>query len=117
MLVTLRPDATSECWNSWPTEKVGQALADVPFWCELIQAHVVNELREGSVDAAAVRVAHAIRRLVEDALKSGDAEELKDRLVTFALSRVDWFQLAQRRIERASPSEPIHTDVFYFSQS
>jgi hypothetical protein len=51
-------------------------------------------------------LAPAIQDIIQVALRSGDAEELRETLITFALSRVDWLQLAQAEIEAAIPEEP-----------
>jgi hypothetical protein len=46
-----------------------------------------------------------IRELVKRAVTEGEAERLRDSLVAFALSRVDWLQLAQAEIEAAAPED------------
>ena len=107
MIESLRPDTTDEGWNTWPTEQVSHTLSRDPFWSELIQSHVENELADKSADAASMTVALIIRKLTEGIVSTGEADELRTNLLTFALSRVDWFQLAQSRIADAVPEEPI----------
>jgi hypothetical protein len=47
-----------------------------------------------------------MRAAVENPLGSGWADELRDNLVSFALSRVDWLQLAHTEVERVTRRSP-----------
>lgn len=53
-----------------------------------------------------VMLVPAIRDVMESALRCDGAEELRESLITFALSRVDWLQPAAAEIEAAIPEEP-----------
>jgi hypothetical protein len=46
-----------------------------------------------------------IRGLVEGALTRGEAERLRDSLVAFGLSRVDWLQLALAEVDATIPDD------------
>ena len=54
-------------------------------------------------EVAALRLASRTRDLVEKEVREGDASELCEELLTYALSRVDWLQFAQAQIEAAAP--------------
>jgi hypothetical protein len=106
MLDMLRPDTTEDGWNTWPTERVSYAMREDPsVWRDVISIHVASELQGSCVDVAAVRLGRIMRTLVERAVKIGEAERLREDLVRFALSRVDWFQLAHASIEDALPDD------------
>src|SRR5689334_691338 len=101
MFVVSRPDTTNEGWNTWPTEKVSHALVSDQRATALIRALARAALQQAPADIAAIKLAPAIREAVEDAIKHGDAERLRDSLVAFALSRVDWLQLAESQVHAA----------------
>jgi hypothetical protein len=48
-----------------------------------------------------------VRDLVESLVRSGEADELRESLVTYALSRVDWLQLAQSVVEGMAPEDEL----------
>jgi hypothetical protein len=56
--------------------------------------------RPAHANVAELKLAPAIREAVEDAIKHGDAERLRDSLDAFALSRVDSLQLAESQARR-----------------
>ena len=103
MFVVCRPDTTNEGWNSWPTEKVSHALVRDRRRSERIGAQADSLLREVSADVAALRLAQVIRDVMDEALAHDEADRLRDTLVAFALSRVDWLQLAQAQLEARAP--------------
>jgi hypothetical protein len=105
MLEPLRPDVTTEGWNTWPTEKVSHALVRDPRTCAIVKREAAKALRSVPPDVAAYSLAPTIRRIVDGAMRTGEAEDLRDNLLTFALSRVDWLQLARAEIEAATPEE------------
>jgi hypothetical protein len=101
MFTVSRPDTTNEGWNSWPTEKVSHALVRDRRVRGRVEANRIAMLTNASADVAALELAAVIRQLVEGVLKRGEAEELREELVAFALSRVDWLQLAQAQVDAA----------------
>jgi hypothetical protein len=106
MLEMLRPDTTEDGWNTWPTERVSYSMRDDPsVWRDVIRIHVASELQGSCADVAAVRLGRLMRTLVERAVKAGEAGQLQEDLLRFALSRVDWFQLAQMSIADALPDD------------
>jgi hypothetical protein len=105
MLDVARPDTTNEGWNTWPTEKVSHALVRNGRIHGRVRACAIAALAKEAEDVAALRLVPVIRELVERAVTQGEAERLRDSLVAFALSRVDWLQLAQAEIEAASPED------------
>lgn len=105
MLVTARPDITTEGWNTWPTERVSRALVRDPRSRSLAREQAAEALTVMAPNVAALTLAPTIRDHIESVVRSGEAEELRDNLITFALSRVDWLQLAHAEIEAALPEE------------
>jgi hypothetical protein len=105
MLAVSRPDTTNEGWNTWPTEQVSHALVQDQSRHGSLRAHAIATLAREEADVAAVRLVPLIRALVEDALTSGEAEQLRESLLAFALSRVDWLQLAQAEVEASIPED------------
>jgi hypothetical protein len=93
------PDTTNEGWNSWPTERVSHALVRDQRAHARIGARATAEVARAPADIAAFRLAPVIRETIEDLLGNAAADELRESLVTFALSRVDWLQLAEAAIE------------------
>jgi hypothetical protein len=102
-----RPDTTNEGWNTWPTEKVSHALVNNRHASTRIRALATRTLERAPADLAALRLAPIIRQAVEGVLSSDDGERLQDSLVMFALSRVDWLQLAQSQIEAVADDEAL----------
>jgi hypothetical protein len=100
-----RPDVTNEGWNTWPTERVSHALVLDLRASSRIRAHATTALKKAPSDLAALNLAPVIREIVKDRLSSGEADQLRESLVVFALSRVDWLQLAQSQIEAAEENE------------
>jgi hypothetical protein len=100
-----RPDTTNEGWNTWPTEKVSHALVNDRRASTQINELATAALRTVPADVAALKLAPLIRETVEETLRHGDAERLRDSFVDFALSRVDWLQLAQSQVEAAAGDE------------
>jgi hypothetical protein len=108
MFVVSRPDTTNEGWNTWPTEQVSHALVRDQRTHGRLRAHAIATLAREQADVATVRLAPLIRELVEGALIRGEAEPLRQSLLAFALSRVDWLQLAEAEVEGAIPEdEPV----------
>jgi hypothetical protein len=105
MFEASRPDVTTEGWNTWPTEKVSHALVRDPRSHSFAREHAATALTVMAPDVAALTLAPTIRNHVESVVRSGEAEELHESLITFALSRVDWLQLARAEIEAALPEE------------
>lgn len=105
MFVATRPDTTNEGWNSWPTEKVSHALVSSLPARACMRTHATELLAEAPADVVALRLAPIIRELVEDAVRQGRAERLRESLVAYALSRVDWLQLAQAEVEATVPED------------
>lgn len=103
MFFASRPDITNEGWNTWPTERVSRALVREPRSRSFARELVANVLAVTDPDVAALALAPTIRDHVETVVRSGEAEELRASLITFALSRVDWLQLAQAEVEAAFP--------------
>ena len=103
MFTLSRPDVTNEGWHTWPTEKVSHTLARTPQIRSAIHAGVVKELADASDDIAALRLAPVVQCVIEAAVRDGEVPELRERLITYALSRVDWLQLAEALIEAAVP--------------
>jgi len=99
MFTLSRPDVTNEGWHTWPTEKVSHTLVRRPRIRSSITARLAAEIGNPSDDAAAFRVAPAVRGIVEAAVRDGEVPELREHLITYALSRVDWLQLAEALIE------------------
>jgi hypothetical protein len=99
MFEPLRPDVTTEGWNTWPTEKVSHALVRYPVTYANLKREAAEALTSVPPNVAAYSVVPTIRHIVEAALQTAEAEDLRDELLTFALSRVDWLQLAQAQIE------------------
>jgi hypothetical protein len=102
-----RPDVTDQGWHTWPTEQVSQALLRASHSRRLLDAHAATELAAAPEDVAVFRLAPVVRDLVESLVRSGDADELCERLVTYALSRVDWLQLAQSVVEGMTPEDEL----------
>lgn len=100
-----RPDVTTEGWNTWPTEKVSRTLVRDVRLRSIAQEHAANALTTMAPDVAALALAPTIGEHVERLVRSGEAQELHDSLITFALSRVDWLQLANAEVEAALPEE------------
>ena len=106
MLEMLRPDTTEDGWNTWPTERVSYAIREDPSaWREVLKVHVASEMQGSSADAAAMKLGRIMRTLVQRAVQAGEAKQLQEDLLCFALSRVDWFQLARTSIEDALPDD------------
>ncbi len=100
-----RPDVTTEGWNTWPTEKVSRTLMRDVRSRSTVREHAAKAIAALPSNVAALTIAPLIRDRVESLVRSGEAEELRDSLITFALSRVDWLQLAQAEVEAALPEE------------
>jgi hypothetical protein len=105
MCAVSRPDTTNGGWNTWPTEQVSHALVQDRRGHGRLRAHAIATLAREEADVAAVRLVPLIRGLVEDALTRGEAEKLREGLLAFALSRVDWLQLAQAEVEASIPED------------
>jgi hypothetical protein len=103
MFEMARPDVTTEGWNTWPTEKVSRTLMRDVCSRSTVREHTAKAIAALPSDVAALTIAPLIRDRVESLVRSGEAEELRDSLITFALSRVDWLQLAQAEVEAALP--------------
>jgi hypothetical protein len=101
-----RPDVTTEGWHTWPTEKASHLLVRDPRLRATVQAHAAVVLETMPPDVAALALVPTVRDVIESGLRYGEAEELRESLMTFALSRVDWLQLAAAEIEAATPEEP-----------
>jgi hypothetical protein len=101
MLIPARPDTTNEGWNTWPTEKVSHALVKDRAAHARVREHTTQLLSQAPADLAALSLASLIRGVVESALEEDGAEQLRESLVAFALSRVDWLQLAQAELDTA----------------
>jgi hypothetical protein len=71
-----------------------------------VQAHAAGVLKTMPPEVASLALAPTVRDVIESGLRCGEAEELRERLMTFALSRVDWLQLAAAEIEAATPEDP-----------
>jgi hypothetical protein len=99
------PDTTNEGWNTWPTEKVSHALVNDRRAMTHMRALTTSALENAPADVAALRLAPVIREAVEEFLSHGGGERLRDSLVAFALSRVDWLQLAESQVEAAADKE------------
>ena len=106
MLEFSRPDVTTEGWHTWPTEKVSHVLVRDPRLRAAVQAHAAVVLETMPPDVAALALVPTVRDVIESGLRCGEAEELRESLMTFALSRVDWLQLAAAEIEAGTPEEP-----------
>ena len=100
-----RPDVTTEGWNTWPTEKVSRTLMRDARSRSTVHEHAVKAIAALPSDFAALSLAPLIRDRVERLVRGGEAKELRDSLITFALSRVDWIQLAQAEVEAALPED------------
>jgi hypothetical protein len=68
----------------------------------VLRPHTTNE---GWNTWPTEKVSHT---LVNDPRVRGDAEGLRESLVAFALSRVDWMQLAEAEIAAAIPEDEVH---------
>lgn len=101
MFAISRPDTTDEGWNSWPTEKVSHALVRKPPLRAATTRATLKAATAGPTEAAVFQLASQIRGLVEQCVRQGDAPDLREYLVAYALSRVDWFQLADAHLESA----------------
>ena len=99
MFVVSRPDTTNEGWNTWPTETVSHVLVRDGRARARIEARAMDEVAAAPADVAAFRLAPVIRETVGDLLSEAAANQLRDSLVLFALSRVDWLQLAEAAVE------------------
>jgi hypothetical protein len=106
MLEFSRPDVTTEGWHTWPTEKVSHVLVRETRLRAAVQAHAAVVLKTMPPEVASLALAPTVRDVIESGLRCGEAEELRERLMTFALSRVDWLQLAAAEIEAATPEDP-----------
>jgi hypothetical protein len=102
-----RPDITGEGWHTWPTGKVSQALLRAPHSRRLLDVRAAAELAAAPHDVAVFRLAPVVRDLVESLVRSGQADQLRESLVTYALSRVDWLQLAQSVVEGMAPEDEL----------
>ena len=102
-----RPDVTGEGWHTWPTGQVSQALLRASHSRRLLDRHAATALAAAPEDVAVFRLAPVVRDLVESLLRSGEADELRESLVTYALSRVDWLQLAQSMVEGLAPEDEL----------
>lgn len=102
-----RPDVTGEGWHTWPTGEVSQALLRAPHSRRLLDAHAATALAAIPEDVAVFRLAPVVRDLVESLVRSGEADKLRESLVTYALSRVDWLQLAQSVVEGMAPEDEL----------
>ena len=102
-----RPDVTGEGWHTWPTGQVSQALLRASHSRRLLDTHAATALAAAPEDVAAFRLAPVVRDLVEGLVRGGEADELRERLVTYALSRVDWLQLAQSVVEGLAPEDEL----------
>jgi hypothetical protein len=105
MFDVLRPDATNEGWNTWPTEEVSHALVRDRHANSRIREQTIAALENAPFDVVALKLAPVIREAVADVLNQSNAEQLRDSLVAYALSRVDWLQLAQSQVEAAADDE------------
>src|SRR5690348_9309828 len=94
-----RPDVTDQAWHTWPTEQVSQTLRRPARSRSFLAAHAAARLAGAPKDVAVIRLAPVVRDIVESLVRSGQADELRESLVTYALSRVDWLQLAQMVID------------------
>jgi hypothetical protein len=65
------------------------------------------ELVAAPADVAVFRLAPVVRDLVESFVGNGEADDLRESLVTYALSRVDWLQLAQSIVEGLAPEDEL----------
>src|SRR5438093_842213 len=102
-----RPDVTGEGWHTWPTGQVSQALLRASHSRRLLDTHGAAALAAAPEDVAVLRLAPVVRDLVESLVRSGEADELRESLVTYALSRVDWLQLAQSVVEGMAPEDEL----------
>jgi hypothetical protein len=102
-----RPDVTGEGWHTWPTGEVSQALVRATHSRRLLDVRAAAELAAAPDDVAVFRLAPVMRDLVESLVRSGEAEELRESLVIYALSRVDWLQLAQSVVEGMAPEDEL----------
>jgi hypothetical protein len=103
MFTLSRPDVTNEGWHTWPTEEVSHVLARRPQIRSALHEHLAEAVAGAQDEVAAFKLAPSIRRVVEAAVREGEVPELRERLITYALSRVDWLQLAEALVEAASP--------------
>lgn len=94
-----RPDTTNEGWNTWPTEKVSHALVRKPRLRAVLQDEASHAVTTAPTEVALLGLADRIRDLVEEEVASGSDADLEESLLAYALSRVDWLQLAQSQIE------------------
>jgi hypothetical protein len=108
MFESLRPDVTDEGWNTWPTQAASHALAQQAQLRVALQKCLDDALLTSPREVAALQLASEIRRLIEDAARNGDDGALRENL-TYALSRVDWLQLAQAQIATPDSDEAHHT--------
>jgi len=99
MFATSRPDVTNEGWHSWPTEKVSHELVREPRLRAAVTAEAVDAALTSPAEVATFRLAARIRSLVEGEVREGHTSELNESLVIYALSRVDWLQLAEAQLE------------------
>ncbi|HZT94756.1 MAG TPA: hypothetical protein VE985_09790 [Gaiellaceae bacterium] len=102
-----RPDVTNEGWHTWPTGEVSQALVRASHSRRFLDVHAAAELAAAPDDVAVFRLAPVVRDLVESLLRNGEADELRESLVIYALSRVDWLQLAQSVVEGVAPEDEL----------
>src|SRR2546430_5448078 len=102
-----RPDVTGEGWHTGPTGQVSQALLRASHSRRLLDEHAAMALAAAPEDVAVFRLAPVVRDLVGSLVRSGEADELRESLVTYALSRVDWLQLAQSVVEGMAPEDEL----------
>lgn len=101
-----RPDVTDQGWHTWPTQEVCRALRRPSDSRSFLDTHAAARLAGSPKDVAVIRLAPVVRHIVEGLVGSGQADELRESLVTYALSRVDWLQLAQMVIEEMAFEDP-----------
>ena len=80
----------------------GEGLSGAPqavTVAQLPRAHAAARLAGFPKDVAVIRLAPVVRHIVEGLVGSDQADELRESLVTYALSRVDWLQLAKMVID------------------
>jgi hypothetical protein len=100
-----RPDVTDEGWHTWPTEQVSQALLKASNSRRVLDVHAATMLTAAPEDVVVFRLAPVVRDLVESLVRGGEADQLRESLVIYALSRVDWLQLAQSVVEGMAPED------------
>jgi hypothetical protein len=104
MLEFSRPDVTTEGWHTWPTEKVSHVLVRDPRSRAAVQAHAAVVLETMPPDVAALALVPTVRDVIESGLRYGEAEELRESLMTFAQLRNP---LRGRLLQGGSPALPL----------